>query len=503
MPHPLTWLSAARPMPSPLPCHYYITPYLAECCPLPAGCAAQKEIVMYAYFRRLDYFSTECVYAPFAARGFARDFIKALEPSWTLSAPLTTLPCPWLPSIALAQLSFPSLTTLHSVEATVGDGQNKSTGSGHWAATEGQQWSRALWTPVVEGSRDPVMQLSNGCLCCTVRDDLIQALNRLQADGRDLVIVLLHQGRLPVAVLVLVALMGAVWPSVVMVMVVVVVMAAESSSMQHKAVHVLAELVQLELAGLTGNAHTHLLVSSGDALDPRQTQQLKGGATHFEVCWALPRVLQPGAQFQKDVNLADIHQVEPRSLPMGDDLAQSTPAFKHFAAHGMHRLFRLSIMPSGRAVHFASVKRRDRRGNQGISQSDFDAVRTFLLNHSKPSPSRKDLRTWRSVIMTAAQFHGRPSIRLACMHPPWEPHSSNQALAGSFNMFIRRRSNLGILSIGSANQDLAVQGLKVSRCLSGDTATGTTTLAVQIETWPCFGVARSAQVRHSFRAGSA
>ncbi|GFH20408.1 cytoplasmic tRNA adenylyltransferase 1, partial [Haematococcus lacustris] len=39
----------------------------------------QKEIVMYAYFRRLDYFSTECVYAPFAARGFARDFIKDLE----------------------------------------------------------------------------------------------------------------------------------------------------------------------------------------------------------------------------------------------------------------------------------------------------------------------------------------------------------------------------------------------------------------------------------------
>ncbi|KAJ9532510.1 hypothetical protein QJQ45_010585 [Haematococcus lacustris] len=62
---------------------------------------------------------------------------------------------------------------------------------------------------------------------------------------------------------------------------------------------------------------------------------------------------------------------------------------------------------NGRAVHFAGVKRRDRRGNQGISQSDFDAVRTFLHNHSKPSPSRKDLRTWRSVIMTAAQFHGK------------------------------------------------------------------------------------------------
>ncbi len=39
----------------------------------------EKEIVMYAYFKKLDYFSTECVYAPFAARGFAREFVKDLE----------------------------------------------------------------------------------------------------------------------------------------------------------------------------------------------------------------------------------------------------------------------------------------------------------------------------------------------------------------------------------------------------------------------------------------
>lgn len=32
---------------------------------------------------------------------------------------------------------------------------------------------------LVEGSRDTITQLSNGCLCCTVRDDLIQALNNL------------------------------------------------------------------------------------------------------------------------------------------------------------------------------------------------------------------------------------------------------------------------------------------------------------------------------------
>ncbi len=32
---------------------------------------------------------------------------------------------------------------------------------------------------VLEGTTDTVLQLSNGCLCCTVRDDLIQALNKL------------------------------------------------------------------------------------------------------------------------------------------------------------------------------------------------------------------------------------------------------------------------------------------------------------------------------------
>ncbi|KAJ2357860.1 cytosolic thiouridylase subunit Ctu1, partial [Coemansia sp. RSA 2611] len=34
--------------------------------------AYEKEIVMYAYLRRLDYFSTECTYSPNAYRGYAR-----------------------------------------------------------------------------------------------------------------------------------------------------------------------------------------------------------------------------------------------------------------------------------------------------------------------------------------------------------------------------------------------------------------------------------------------
>ncbi len=39
----------------------------------------EKEIVMYAYFKKLDYFSTECIYSPNAYRGFARELIKDLE----------------------------------------------------------------------------------------------------------------------------------------------------------------------------------------------------------------------------------------------------------------------------------------------------------------------------------------------------------------------------------------------------------------------------------------
>lgn len=39
----------------------------------------QKEIVLYAHFKKLDYFSTECSYAPEAFRGTARDLLKSLE----------------------------------------------------------------------------------------------------------------------------------------------------------------------------------------------------------------------------------------------------------------------------------------------------------------------------------------------------------------------------------------------------------------------------------------
>eukprot|EP01066_Platyproteum_vivax_P018122 Platyproteum_vivax@DN7493_c0_g1_i4.p1 len=39
----------------------------------------EKEIVMYAYLQKLDYFSTECTYSVNADRGYVRNFIKQIE----------------------------------------------------------------------------------------------------------------------------------------------------------------------------------------------------------------------------------------------------------------------------------------------------------------------------------------------------------------------------------------------------------------------------------------
>jgi len=45
----------------------------------PLKYAYEKEVVMYAYFKKLDYFSTECIYSPEAYRGHARGLLKDLE----------------------------------------------------------------------------------------------------------------------------------------------------------------------------------------------------------------------------------------------------------------------------------------------------------------------------------------------------------------------------------------------------------------------------------------
>src|ERR1700712_2997036 len=45
----------------------------------PLKYAYEKEIVLYAFHKKLDYFSTECIYSPEAFRGSARTLIKNLE----------------------------------------------------------------------------------------------------------------------------------------------------------------------------------------------------------------------------------------------------------------------------------------------------------------------------------------------------------------------------------------------------------------------------------------
>ena len=45
----------------------------------PLKYAYEKEIVLYAHHKKLDYFSTECIYSPEAFRGSARSLIKNLE----------------------------------------------------------------------------------------------------------------------------------------------------------------------------------------------------------------------------------------------------------------------------------------------------------------------------------------------------------------------------------------------------------------------------------------
>ncbi|AEO64303.1 uncharacterized protein THITE_2110311 [Thermothielavioides terrestris NRRL 8126] len=45
----------------------------------PLKYAYEKEIVLYAHYKKLDYFSTECIYSPEAFRGSARGLVKQLE----------------------------------------------------------------------------------------------------------------------------------------------------------------------------------------------------------------------------------------------------------------------------------------------------------------------------------------------------------------------------------------------------------------------------------------
>lgn len=46
---------------------------------LGTGVCSNRLVERFAYFKKLDYFSTECIYSPDAYRGHARVFLKDLE----------------------------------------------------------------------------------------------------------------------------------------------------------------------------------------------------------------------------------------------------------------------------------------------------------------------------------------------------------------------------------------------------------------------------------------
>ncbi|CDY17861.1 BnaC04g03580D [Brassica napus] len=52
---------------------------LSRCTSITTVYIREGDLHTYAYFKKLDYFSTECIYSPNAYRGFAREFIKDLE----------------------------------------------------------------------------------------------------------------------------------------------------------------------------------------------------------------------------------------------------------------------------------------------------------------------------------------------------------------------------------------------------------------------------------------
>ena len=101
---------------------------------------------MYAYFKKLDYFSTECIYAPNAYRGFARSFLKDLEAikpkaildiiqsgeTFRVKADVkrkeqrTCERCGYIASNRLCK----ACVLLDSLEATAGDGDNAGSDSG-------------------------------------------------------------------------------------------------------------------------------------------------------------------------------------------------------------------------------------------------------------------------------------------------------------------------------------------------------------------------------------
>lgn len=109
----------------------------------PLKYAYEKEIVLYAHHRQLDYFTTECIYSPEAFRGSARTLVKDLEkirPSSILDIVKSGEDMAALVPRDTSQDGKPGKTTAAAEEENTGGcgSQNGRTSGGEMAAMEKQ-----------------------------------------------------------------------------------------------------------------------------------------------------------------------------------------------------------------------------------------------------------------------------------------------------------------------------------------------------------------------------
>lgn len=111
----------------------------------PLKYAYEKEIVLYAYHKKLDYFSTECIYSPEAFRGSARTLIKDLEKIRPSSILDIVKSGEDMASMVPPELSASSVGTGAAEEATEGCGSaNGRASGGEMAAMEAHLAQEAI-----------------------------------------------------------------------------------------------------------------------------------------------------------------------------------------------------------------------------------------------------------------------------------------------------------------------------------------------------------------------
>lgn len=54
------------------------------------------------------------------------------------------------------------------------------------AVVENEFWSTGIDADLIEKSTEEIVEISNGCICCTVRKDFMQAIERLLSSGREI-----------------------------------------------------------------------------------------------------------------------------------------------------------------------------------------------------------------------------------------------------------------------------------------------------------------------------